>query len=181
MVGAIMSKKKHKKVNTVQDNTQAKKMEEVKVTKKEEKMITIEEMKALRNSVNNFEVPELDIPSASNIVIKGDEDKNEQAAKILDALIAAIDSDGNMNTSFLSGLIQGSSNLVNNDNSSTVLNTLSSLAGLNINSESLKSTATKSVVSGLLSKLGSKSSSSSSNSTASQAGSLLTTLFSTLK
>ncbi len=95
--------------------------------------------------------------------------------------IKGLKSNDNSNTSFLSGLIQGSSNLVNNDNSSTVLNTLSSLAGLNINSESLKGTATKSVVSGLLSKLGSKSSSSSSNSTASQAGSLLTTLFSTLK
>lgn len=36
------------------------------------------------------------------------EDKNEQAAKILDALTAAIDSDGNMNTSFLSGFHCGS-------------------------------------------------------------------------
>ncbi|MCQ2748883.1 MAG: hypothetical protein MJ246_02460 [Clostridia bacterium] len=85
-----MSKKKHKKVNSAPNNNQIDKVEEVKVTPKEEKMITIEEMKALRNSVNNFEVPELDIPSASKIVIKGDEDKDEQA-DLLDKLLTEED------------------------------------------------------------------------------------------
>ena len=87
---------------------------------------------------------------------------------------------GDNNTSFLSGLMQGSSNLVNKSNSSTVLNTLSSLAGMNINKDSLKDTAAEATVSGVLSKLVSRSSSSTSN-TASQASSLLTTLFSGLK
>lgn len=87
-----MSKKKHKKVNSVPNNTEEKKVEEVKVIEKEEKMITIEEMKALRNSVKNFEVPELNIPSASKIVIKGDEDKDEQA-DLLDKLLTEDDFD----------------------------------------------------------------------------------------
>ena len=103
------------------------------------------------------------------------------------------------NSSFLTGLISGSKNLVNNSNSSTVLSSLSSLANLDLSSLSstaasaattAATSAAKKAASGLFSKLTGKVSSAASTATTAvndaastattQANSILTSLFSAL-
>lgn len=80
-------------------------------------------------------------------------------------------------TNFLSGLISGSKNLVNQNNGSSVLSALTSLA--NTDMSSLDKSVAASAVSGLLKK---SSSSGSGNSAATNAaGSILTSLFKGLK
>lgn len=84
-------------------------------------------------------------------------------------------------TNFLSGLISGSKNLVNNNNSGTVLKSLTSLAGLDMSS--LATTAASAAGSSLLSKVSGASSSAgaASNQQATQAASILTSLFGQLQ
>lgn len=90
-------------------------------------------------------------------------------------------------TNFLSGLITGSKNLVNNSNSSTVLSSLSNLSKLDLSSlgTSVASSAAKSAASGLLSKVasGAKNTATSAptNSATNKASSILTSLFGKLK
>ena len=90
-------------------------------------------------------------------------------------------------SSFVSGLISGSKNLVNNGNSSSVLKTLKSISGLDLSSlgDAAASAALSTAKSGLLSKLGGSSNSATSagaadDSAAKQAGNMLTKLFKTL-
>ncbi len=89
-------------------------------------------------------------------------------------------------SSFLTGLISGSKNLVNNNNSTSVLNSLSSIANLDLSSlgtAAATAAATKAKT-GLLAKLTGKSSNTeatTTNAAASQAGSILTSLFKTLE
>ena len=95
----------------------------------------------------------------------------------------------NVPASFLSGLISGSKNLVNTQNSNNVLGALSQISNLDLSSESTKEAAAstaKTAASGLLSKLASKSGSTSSSTPAGSsnllsAASTLTSLFGSLK
>lgn len=85
-------------------------------------------------------------------------------------------------SSFLTGLISGSKNLVNQSNSDTVLSSLTKLSGLDLSSVSSSSAA--SAVTGVLSKVatGAATGASSNSSAAlSSATSILTGLFKTLK
>lgn len=91
------------------------------------------------------------------------------------------------NTNFLSGLISGSKNLINNSNSSTALDALGQISSLDLSSlgkQAASAAATK-AVSGLFSKIGSKNNSTASASetkdaNATQASSILSGLFKTL-
>jgi len=78
---------------------------------------------------------------------------------------------------FLSGLISGSKNLVNNTNSSSVLSTLKSISGLDLSS--LGTQAASAAASSLLSKLGGSKTSGTTagNTAANTAASALTKLF----
>ena len=81
-------------------------------------------------------------------------------------------------SSFVSGLISGSKNLVTSGNSGSVLNSLTSLSKLDLSS--IGSSAAKTAVGGLLSKMGAKknvSSSEKSQEVSDAAGSILTKLF----
>lgn len=92
-------------------------------------------------------------------------------------------------TNFLSGLISGSKNLVNNNNSSSVLSSLKSLSGLDLSSlagaaaKSAATSAAKSAATSLLSKAtgaastASSTASAASDSMADKASSILTSLF----
>lgn len=82
------------------------------------------------------------------------------------------------NTNFLGGLISGSKNLVNKDNSTSVLNSLASLA--NLDTSSLTKAAASSAASSLLSKVSGQKSTSASESTANAASSILSGLFGSL-
>ena len=80
-------------------------------------------------------------------------------------------------SSFLSGLIKGSKNLVNNANSGSVLSALSNLSNLDLSS--LGTSAATSAASSLLSKLkgGSSNASSNNSGAANAASSILSGLF----
>ena len=81
-------------------------------------------------------------------------------------------------SSFVSGLISGSKNLVTSGNSGSVLNSLTSLSKLDLSS--IGSSAAKAAVGGLLSKMGAKKNTSSSDKSqevSDAAGSILTKLF----
>ena len=85
-------------------------------------------------------------------------------------------------SSFLSGLISGSKNLVNKSNQSTVLSSLGKLAGLDFSS--LSGSAASSAVTGALSKIATNTTTKSSDTAASvtsSATSILTGLFKKLK
>jgi len=81
-------------------------------------------------------------------------------------------------TNFLSGLISGSKNLVNNSNSTDVLGTLASIS--NLDSKSITTSVATSAAKGLLSRLSGKKSETTASSAASTAAGALTSLFSTL-
>lgn len=87
-------------------------------------------------------------------------------------------------SSFLTGLISGSKNLVNKSNSSSVLSSLTKLSGLDLSSlGSSSSSDAASAVTGVLSKVASSAatkSSGNSSSSASSAASILTGLFKNL-
>lgn len=84
-------------------------------------------------------------------------------------------------SSFVSGLISGSKNLVNTGNSGTVLNSLKSIAGLDLSSlaSTAASTAAKGAASKLLSKLGGKTAAASPtpSADATSAANILSSLF----
>lgn len=85
-------------------------------------------------------------------------------------------------SSFLSGLISGSKNLVNKSNQSSVLSSLTQLSGLDLSS--LSGSAAASAVTGALSKVatsGAIKTTDSASSVSSSATSILTGLFSKLK
>lgn len=89
-------------------------------------------------------------------------------------------------TNFLSGLIKGSKNLVNDSNSSSVLSSLKSLSNLDLSSLATKAagTAAKSAASSLLSKVtksGSTNAQTTTSASTDKAASILTSLFSKLK
>lgn len=88
-------------------------------------------------------------------------------------------------TNFLSGLIKGSKNLVNDSNSSSVLSSLKSLSNLDLSSLATQAagSAAKSAASSLLSKVTKSSSSAAATTSAStdKAASILTSLFGNLK
>ena len=86
-------------------------------------------------------------------------------------------------SSFVSGLISGSKNLVNRGNSTSVLNSLKSISNLDLSSlgNAAASAATSKVMSRMAGKLSQSTSDSSQNEAAQQAGSILTNLFKTIK
>lgn len=82
---------------------------------------------------------------------------------------------------FLNGLISGSKNLVNKNNSDSVLSSLTQLSGLDLSS--LSSSSASSAVTGALSKIatGAASGGSSNSSAMSSATNILSGLFKTIK
>ncbi len=76
---------------------------------------------------------------------------------------------------FVSGLISGSKNLINNVNVDSVISTLSSIAGLD--ASSIASSVATSAAKGLLSKLGGGKSETTVSNSATTAANVLSTLF----